>query len=212
MNSSKNFNCSTTCVGMHADIQWHEYKIEDEMEDSESVHSVDTDFMDKYEEASAKLLKRVAFLEKELKMLKRGFGITEKWLEKYKMLTAEYRKFKAKNVKHFRFKLDSNSGTFGEIRIFLFAYSIFKFRKRTATFTPPIGGDLLCHSQLRRHRERQEDQDGGPAESHWRHHGTPHWFLHHQWGGDRFLSLQVRASHVLTRIITTNVEFLFQTG
>ena len=33
MNSSRSFNCSTTCVGMHADVQWHEYKIEDEMED-----------------------------------------------------------------------------------------------------------------------------------------------------------------------------------
>ena len=53
MNASKNFNCSTTCVGMHADVQWHEYKIEDEMEDSQSVqlHSVDTNFTDKFEEA-----------------------------------------------------------------------------------------------------------------------------------------------------------------
>ena len=92
--------------------------------------------------------KRVAFLEEELKMLKRGFGIFEKRLEKSKMLIAEYRKFKAKNVKHFRFKLDNNSGTFGEIRYFLFAYSIFKFRKRTATFNPPIGGDLLYHAHL----------------------------------------------------------------
>ena len=148
MNSSKNFNCSTTCVGMHADIQWHEYRIEDETEDSESAHSVDTNFLDKFEEASAKLLKRVAFLEEELKMLKRGFGIAEKGLEKYKMLIAEYRKFKAKNVKHFRFKLDNNSGTFGEIHFFHFAYSIFKFRKRTATFNPPIGRDLLYHGHL----------------------------------------------------------------
>ena len=148
MNSAKTFNCSTTCVGMHADIQRHEYKIEDEMEDSESVHSVDTNFLDKFEEASAKLLKRVAFLEEELKMLKRGFGIFEKRLEKYKMLIAEYRKFKAKNVKHFRFKLDNNSGTFGEIPFFLLAYSIFKFRRRTAHFNPPIGGDLLYHGHL----------------------------------------------------------------
>ena len=110
MNAAKTFNCSTTCVGMHADVQWHEYKIEDGMEDSGSVHSDDTNFLDKFDEASAKLLKRVAFLEEELKMLKRGFGFFEKRLEKSKMLIAEYRKFKAKNVKHFRFKLENNSG------------------------------------------------------------------------------------------------------
>ena len=115
MNAAKTFNCSTTCVGMHAVFQWHRYEIEDQMTDSEIEHGVDKEFMEKFEEASAKLLERVAYLEKELKLLKSDSGTTEEELEKYKMLIAEYRKFKAKNVKHFRFKFDDNSGTFGEI-------------------------------------------------------------------------------------------------
>ena len=34
--------------------------------------------------------------------------------EQYKMLVAEYRKFKEKNVKHFRLNLTANSNAFGE--------------------------------------------------------------------------------------------------
>ena len=36
--------------------------------------------------------------------------------KKYKMLVTEYRKFKEKNVKHFRFNLRANSNTFGELK------------------------------------------------------------------------------------------------
>ena len=34
--------------------------------------------------------------------------------EKYKMLVAEYRKFKTKNMKHFRFNAAANLSEFGE--------------------------------------------------------------------------------------------------
>ena len=34
--------------------------------------------------------------------------------EKYRMLVSEYRKFKARNVKHFRFNSDASLTTFGE--------------------------------------------------------------------------------------------------
>ena len=64
-------------------------------------------------------------------------------------------------------------------------------RRGTTPLYSPAGADLLQHGDLRQHRERQEDQDGGPSESYWRHHGTPHWLLHHQWGRDRLLSHQV---------------------
>ena len=64
-------------------------------------------------------------------------------------------------------------------------------RKGTATVNSSAGADLLWHGHLRRHREGQEDQDGGPAEPHRRHHGPPHRVLHHQRDRDRLLSLQV---------------------
>ena len=50
---------------------------------------------------------------------------------------------------------------------------------------------LLWHSLLRRDRERQEDQVRGPAESHRRHHGTPHWVFDHKWCRDFVFSSQV---------------------
>ena len=65
------------------------------------------------------------------------------------------------------------------------------FRRGTSRVHPPAGADLLRHGHLRRGREGQEDQDWGPAESHRRHHGTPHWILHHQWCRDHLLYLQV---------------------
>ena len=36
--------------------------------------------------------------------------------EKYQMLVAEYRKFKAKNVKHFKFNQRANASAFGEFK------------------------------------------------------------------------------------------------
>ena len=132
MNSAKTFNCSATCEGMHADIQWQGNDIEDEIGE---MHDLDTESMDNFEEAQVKLLKRVAQLEREVKMLKSGFGNTWEDLEKYKMLITEYRKFKAKNMKHFRFKDDSNSGTVGEIFCLPLMHNfIFKFRRGATTF------------------------------------------------------------------------------
>ena len=45
--------------------------------------------------------------------------------EKYKMLIAEYRKFKSNNVRHFRFSSDKNKEHFGECLLLLNLYSSF---------------------------------------------------------------------------------------
>ena len=66
--STNTYNCSTTCVGIYADVQ-QEY-------------------------------------------LSSEGGAAGG--EQYKMLVAEYRKFKEKNVKHFKFNLSANSNAFGE--------------------------------------------------------------------------------------------------
>ena len=70
------------------------------------------------------LQKRVAFLEREMKLMKQGLGgkvkstigkgIEEQDKKGYKMLISEYRKFKTKNVKHFRFNSAANMSAFGE--------------------------------------------------------------------------------------------------
>ena len=51
-----------------------------------------------------KVLRRLADLEKEIETVKGAVGQKGKELDqkKYKLLIAEYRKFKSKNVKHFR--------------------------------------------------------------------------------------------------------------
>ena len=70
------------------------------------------------------LQRKVAFLEREMMLMKQGLGekvkstigkgIEEQDKKEYKRLIAEYRKFKTKNVKHFRFNSDATLSTFGE--------------------------------------------------------------------------------------------------
>ena len=67
-NFAKSFNCSTTCVGIYADVQWKKLSLEGGAEDN----------------------------------------------EKYKMLVAEYRRFKENIVKHFKFNRIAHSSAFSE--------------------------------------------------------------------------------------------------
>ena len=69
--STNTYNCSTTCVGIYADVQQEDVGLKGGAADS----------------------------------------------EQYKILVAEYRKFKENNVKHFKFNLSANSKEFGELSI-----------------------------------------------------------------------------------------------
>ena len=111
-NSTKSFNCSTTCEGIYADVQWVGKKIA-EMEDEEAV---EIEFKGKNDE---KLMKRLAHLERKMKLMEGALGEKGEELdkEKYKMLIAEYRKFKTKNVRHYRFNSGENSSAFGKFLI-----------------------------------------------------------------------------------------------
>ena len=67
------------------------------------------------------LQRRVAYLEREMQhgfgekvKSTLGKGIEEQDKKEYKKLIAEYRKFKTKNVKHFRFNSVANVNAFGE--------------------------------------------------------------------------------------------------
>ena len=101
-NSAKIFNCSTTCEGIYAD-GWVEKRTEEEIDEE----AVETESGGIVLEELKKLRKRVADLE-------RNANGEELDKEKYKMMIAEYRKFKTKNVKHFRFNSAADSNSFGK--------------------------------------------------------------------------------------------------
>ena len=70
------------------------------------------------------LLKMLLLLKNEMQLMKNDFGDKIKIAtgkrgeeldkDKYKMLVSDYRKFKTKNVKHFRFNSAANLSTFGK--------------------------------------------------------------------------------------------------
>ena len=110
-NSVKTFNCNTTCVGIYADVQWIGQNVEQEFEEEKADKITTAEG-----EIGDSLLKRVLHLEREMKLCtgQRGEELDK---EKYKMLIAEYRKFKTKNVRHFRFNSGKNSSAFGKFLI-----------------------------------------------------------------------------------------------
>ena len=118
--STSNFNCSTTCEGIYADIQWAGKKIEEEREDGEAETDAETEFTGKDDEKSNKVLRRLADLERKMKLMEGALGEKRDELdkEKYNLLIAEYRKFKTKNVRHFRFNSAENSNAFGKSPIY----------------------------------------------------------------------------------------------
>ena len=66
-NASKTtFNCSTTCTGIYADVQWVGSDIEEEIkDDSEKLGDLEENNVDD-------LQRRVAFLEREMLLNSRG--------------------------------------------------------------------------------------------------------------------------------------------
>ena len=116
-NSSETFHCNTTCVGIYADVEWVKKDIEvgineentDETMKAELEGTIDDD-----------VKKMFLFLENKMKndideVMKIATGKRGDMLdkEKYKMLVSKYRKFKTKNVKHFRFNSAANLSLFG---------------------------------------------------------------------------------------------------
>ena len=107
--SAKTYNCSTTCMGIYADVQWREMMLETDLvrekEDSLDIKGKDEE-----------LYKQLADLRLEMKQLwSLGQGRKEEVdKEKYKMMVAEYRKFKARNMRHFKLNVGTNLTAFGE--------------------------------------------------------------------------------------------------
>ena len=117
-NSSKTFECNTTCTGIYADVEWVGKNIEEDFEDDD----IQTNLEGKVDQELLKAL--VLFKTEIMKHVKNDIGEVMKIAtgkrgdeldkEKYKMLVAEYRNFKAENVKHFRFNSAANLSEFGE--------------------------------------------------------------------------------------------------
>ena len=116
-NSTRSFNCSTNCEGIYADVQWVGKKIEEDVEDDEAEAVVERKLEGEVGEELAKVYKQLAELKKEVKLNSGQEKGEELDKEKYKMLIAEYRKFKRENVKHFRFNSGENSSAFGKFLI-----------------------------------------------------------------------------------------------
>ena len=121
-NSSKTFNCNTTCVGIYADVLWEGKNIEEELKDDKVYETIQTTLKGKVDDD---LLQILLLLKSEQQLMKndieekikiasgqRGEELDRK---KYKMLISEYRKFKEKNMKHFRFNSATNLSTFGKL-------------------------------------------------------------------------------------------------
>ena len=116
-NSSKTFECNTTCTGVYADVDWVGKNIEEEFKNDD----IQTNLEGKID---SDLMKILLLLDTKMKLMKNDIGEVMKIAtgkrgdeldkEKYKLLVSEYRKFKTKNVKHFKFSSAANLSMFGE--------------------------------------------------------------------------------------------------
>ena len=93
------FNCSLSCEGIFASVQWIGKDVDEDVKDGEAMKTEENDSkeLNEYE-------RRLAAIERKMKSLQNdqdGKG-EEVDAEKYQMLIGEYRKFKAQRVKHFR--------------------------------------------------------------------------------------------------------------
>ena len=121
-NSSKTFHCNTTCAGVYADVQWVAKDVDQQHKDAQADESIREVLEGKIDDDLLKVL--LLFKTELMKQMKsevdhnmriatgeRGQELDKK---KYKMLISEYRKFKTKNVKHFRFNSAANMSKFGK--------------------------------------------------------------------------------------------------
>ena len=123
--SSETFHCNTTCAGIYADVEWVKKDIEEEKSEEKTDETMKADLERRIEgdlmEIFLLLKNEMTLMKNEMKndigevmkiaTGKRGDELDK---EKYKMLVSEYRKFKTKNVKHFRFNAAANLSEFGE--------------------------------------------------------------------------------------------------
>ena len=123
-NWTRSFNCSLTCEGIYAGIQWVDGGIgEVKDEPTECVSNEN-----KGEDQNTEMFKRLTKMElmynnlkNEVALMKSSFGKKGEELDKkkYLKLIAEYKNFKKKNVQHFRFSSAANLSNFGKFESYI---------------------------------------------------------------------------------------------
>ena len=117
-NSSKTFECNTTCTGIYADVEFAAKNIEEEFKDDDIQTNLEGKIDDELLEAlilfKTEIMRNMKNGVEDVMKIATGQRGEELDKEKYKMLISEYRKFKTRNVKHFRFNSAANFSTFGK--------------------------------------------------------------------------------------------------
>ena len=110
------FNCSSTCNGLYADIQFVDEGMGVETEDVSVEDLVEMTFKGMpVDELQREMFKRIVELIERKAELKKGGSAEELDKDKFRTMVKEYREFKRKNMKHFRFNSGANSSSFGKI-------------------------------------------------------------------------------------------------
>ena len=109
-NSATTFNCSTTCVGIYADVI-PDLRRAKTGQDRDEV-------LDRMHRRLAELERKMSTDEEDFQKVVAEEAIGEKGheldKEKYKLLVAEYRKFKSTSIQHFSFSSTETSYSFGK--------------------------------------------------------------------------------------------------
>ena len=116
--SSKTFECNTTCTGIYADVEWVGKTIEEEFKDDDIQTNlegkIDQELLKALILFKTEMMKHVKNDVEDVMKIATGQRGEELDREKYKLLVSEYKKFKTKNVKHFKFNAAANLSEFGE--------------------------------------------------------------------------------------------------
>ena len=116
-NFTLTFNCSLSCEGVYADVQWIGNAVEEPSEDDADQH-LEVKFNSKLDENLYRELYAKLKNDLEMKMqLTKGDSIKtgeEVDRMKFQRLIGEYKNFKRNRVQHFRFNSASNQTAFGQ--------------------------------------------------------------------------------------------------
>ena len=121
-NSAATFNCSTSCVGIYADVIPKSRRIEGAIADV--IPDLGAEIKDR-DEVLDRMHRRLADLERKMSTDEGGLQkvVAEEAIgkkgheldrEKYRLLIAEYRKFKSTSIQHFSFSSTETSVPFGK--------------------------------------------------------------------------------------------------
>ena len=119
-NSARSFNCSATCEGIYADVQWVDERMEGDLEDELANENVEKKLKGKHDEemydSITEMKRMLKDMRKEMIDQKGRIGKRGEEMDKEKFLTliSEYKRLKMNNVQHFRFNSAANLTNFGK--------------------------------------------------------------------------------------------------